>query len=191
MIHGSVEKSTGSRSMWSSTRPGGVAEDDRPCAGLAAAGIGSIGCAAVTLALQPSIAVVFEAEVLHGVASGILTPAIGAISLGLAGRRGMSSRIGRNYRFAAAGNALTAAAILLANAPEPDCRPPFPVAACWWARTRGGVAHQILVVGIAGQALTHKTAFTNRRLSSPCGPRSPFLPGRRSLIRRHCSFESI
>src|SRR5262245_55324661 len=52
---------------------------------------------------------VFGAEILHGVASGTLTPAIGAISLGLAGRHGMSSRVGRNYRFSAAGNALTAA----------------------------------------------------------------------------------
>jgi hypothetical protein len=39
----------------------------------------------------------------------ILGPAIAAISLNLAGRRGMSSRVGRNLRFAAAGNALTAA----------------------------------------------------------------------------------
>jgi Major Facilitator Superfamily len=44
-------------------------------------------------------------------ASGIVGPAIAAISLGLAGRRGMSSRVGRNFRFAAAGNALTAAAM--------------------------------------------------------------------------------
>jgi hypothetical protein len=36
-------------------------------------------------------------------------PAVAAISLGLAGRRGMSCRVGRNYRFAAAGNAMTAA----------------------------------------------------------------------------------
>jgi hypothetical protein len=39
----------------------------------------------------------------------ILGLAIAAISLGLAGRHGMSSRVGRNLRFAAAGNALTAA----------------------------------------------------------------------------------
>jgi hypothetical protein len=52
---------------------------------------------------------VFGAELLHGVASAVLAPAIAAISLGLAGRHGMSSRVGRNFRFAAAGNALTAA----------------------------------------------------------------------------------
>ena len=46
---------------------------------------------------------------MHGVTAGIVGTAIAAISLGLAGRRGMSSRVGRNYRFAAAGNAITAA----------------------------------------------------------------------------------
>jgi Major Facilitator Superfamily len=46
---------------------------------------------------------------LHGATAGIIGPAIAAISLGLAGRHGMSLRIGRNYRFAALGNALTAA----------------------------------------------------------------------------------
>jgi hypothetical protein len=49
------------------------------------------------------------AEILHGMSAGLVGPAIAAISLGLAGRHGMSSRIGRNYRFAGAGNAATAA----------------------------------------------------------------------------------
>jgi hypothetical protein len=52
---------------------------------------------------------VYVAEVLQGVAGAVLAPAIAAISLGLAGRHGMSSRIGRNFRYAAAGNAITAA----------------------------------------------------------------------------------
>jgi hypothetical protein len=47
---------------------------------------------------------------------GIRTaPAIAAISLGLVGRRAMSVRTGRNYRFNAAGNALTAGLIGLAG----------------------------------------------------------------------------
>jgi predicted MFS family arabinose efflux permease len=45
----------------------------------------------------------------QGVSGGVITPAIGAISLGLVGRRGMSLRTGRNYRYAAAGHAATAA----------------------------------------------------------------------------------
>ncbi|HUI94932.1 MAG TPA: MFS transporter [Xanthobacteraceae bacterium] len=76
--------------------------------GLAAVGILMIGVAALILALIPSFIAVFCAEILHGLTAGVLTPAIGAISLGLVGRGGMSVRTGRNYRFAAAGNALTA-----------------------------------------------------------------------------------
>jgi predicted acyltransferase len=40
--------------------------------------------------------------------TGIVTPAISAIGLGIVGRQKMSSRIGRNHRYKAAGNAITA-----------------------------------------------------------------------------------
>jgi predicted MFS family arabinose efflux permease len=90
--------------------PGGALVDAmRWKRGLAASGIMAIGAAALMLAFRPSFHIVFVAEILHGVTAGIVGTAIAAISLGLAGRRGMSSRVGRNYRFAAAGNALTAA----------------------------------------------------------------------------------
>ena len=49
--------------------------------------------------------------ILHGITSGIVTPAIAAISLGLVGRGAMSARTGRNNAFDAAGNALTAGAM--------------------------------------------------------------------------------
>jgi MFS family permease len=64
---------------------------------------------------MPSFALVFFAEILHGLTAGIVTPAIAAISLGLVGRRAMSVRTGRNYRFNAAGNALTAGLMGLAG----------------------------------------------------------------------------
>jgi MFS family permease len=90
--------------------PGGALTDAvRWKRGLVAMGILAIAGAALMLALRPSLPIVFGAELLHGVASAVLAPAIAAISLGLAGRHGMSSRVGRNFRFAAAGNALTAA----------------------------------------------------------------------------------
>jgi MFS family permease len=90
--------------------PGGMLADAvRWKRGLAALGIVAIAGSALILALRPSYPMVFAAEVLHGVTGGIVGTAIAAISLGLAGRRGMSCRVGRNYRFAAAGNALTAA----------------------------------------------------------------------------------
>jgi len=76
---------------------------------LVATGIVTIGAAALILALAPSFVAVLFAELLHGVTGGIITPAIGAISLGLVGRSAMSLRTGRNFRFSAGGNALTAA----------------------------------------------------------------------------------
>ncbi len=90
--------------------PGGALADAvRWKRGLAASGFVLIAASALILALRPGFSFVFAAEVLHGMTAGLVGPAIAAISLGLAGRHGMSSRIGRNYRFAGAGNALTAA----------------------------------------------------------------------------------
>ncbi len=82
---------------------------------LVAAGIVMIGAAALILALTPSLPAVLFAEFLHGTTGGIITPAIGAISLGLVGRSAMSLRTGRNYRYAAGGHALTAALMGLAG----------------------------------------------------------------------------
>jgi MFS family permease len=91
--------------------PGGAAADAvRWKRGLAALGVLMIAASAIILASWPTAPLVFAAEILHGMTGGIVGPAIAAISLGLAGRSGMSSRVGRNFRFSAAGNALTAAA---------------------------------------------------------------------------------
>src|SRR6266496_2525698 len=96
--------------------PGGALADAvRWKRGLAAIGIGMICVSALILALMPSFALVFFAEILHGLTAGIVTPAIAAISLGLVGRRAMSTRTGRNFRFDAAGNALTAGAMGMAG----------------------------------------------------------------------------
>src|SRR5262249_38973154 len=77
--------------------------------GLAACGFSLIGPAPLVLALQPGFTLVFLAEILPGTHAGLFGPASAAVSRGIAGRHGMSSRIGRNYRFAGAGNAVTAA----------------------------------------------------------------------------------
>src|ERR1051326_2049272 len=96
--------------------PGGALTDAfRWKRALAAAGILMIAASALILALAPSVPLVFFAEVLHGLTAGIVPPAIAAISLGIVGRRAMSARTGRNYRFDAAGNALTAGAMGLAG----------------------------------------------------------------------------
>jgi len=72
--------------------------------------------AALILALAPSFILVFGAQILQGAAAGIVSPVIGAISLGLVGRSGMSVRTGRNFRYSAAGHALTAALMGVAGA---------------------------------------------------------------------------
>src|SRR5438105_3043285 len=96
--------------------PGGAFTDAfRWKRALAAAGILMIAASALILALVPTFPLVFLAEILHGLTAGIVTPAIAAISLGLVGRRAMSTRTGRNYRFDAAGNALTAGVMGLAG----------------------------------------------------------------------------
>ncbi len=84
--------------------------------GLIAAGIVMIGVAALVLALAPSYSLVMFASLLQGSSGGIITPAIGAISLGLVGRSAMSLRTGRNYRYAAGGHAVTAALMGLVGA---------------------------------------------------------------------------
>jgi len=90
--------------------PGGALADAvRWKRGLIAIGIVMIGAAALILAIRPTFLLVMVAAVLQGGTGGIITPAIGAISLGLVGGRGLSLRTGRNYRYAAAGHAVTAA----------------------------------------------------------------------------------
>ena len=91
--------------------PGGAITDAIPWKrGFAAVGILMSMGAAVILAIAPLFALVFVAQALDGLTAAIVTPAVAAISLGLVGRRGMSSRTGRNFRFAAAGIAITALA---------------------------------------------------------------------------------
>ncbi len=76
-----------------------------------AAAIGGVMAAALLLAVWPVALSVMVAEVLHGVASSVLTPAIAALSLGLVGRAALGERLGRNAAFGAVGNGLAAAAM--------------------------------------------------------------------------------
>jgi MFS family permease len=78
--------------------------------GFAALGILMSMGAALIFAVAPQVTLVFFAEILDGLTAAIVPLAIAAISLGLVGQRAMSSRTGRNYRFAAAGIIFTAVA---------------------------------------------------------------------------------
>ena len=64
---------------------------------------------ALMLAIYPSPLFVYLAEILHGISSCTLGPAIAAMSLVIAGRFGMSLRLGQNARYAAIGNGVGAA----------------------------------------------------------------------------------
>jgi MFS family permease len=64
---------------------------------------------ALMFAIYPIPLFVYLAEVLHGVSSCTLGPAIAAMSLVLAGRMGMAVRLGRNARYSAVGNGVGAA----------------------------------------------------------------------------------
>lgn len=65
--------------------------------------------AALLLAFWPTRLPVLLAQVLHGCASCVISPAIAAISLHLVGYNALSERLGRNARFASIGNGLAAA----------------------------------------------------------------------------------
>jgi MFS family permease len=64
---------------------------------------------ALMFAIYPIPLFVYLAEILHGISSCTLGPAIAAMSLVLAGRFGMALRLGRNARYSAVGNGVGAA----------------------------------------------------------------------------------
>jgi MFS family permease len=74
----------------------------------AATGILAIIGAALMLAVLPYQLPVVVAEILHGFASSVITPAIAAISLRLVGHAALGERLGRNASFASIGNGLAA-----------------------------------------------------------------------------------
>ncbi len=65
--------------------------------------------AALLLAIWPNQLPVMLAQVLHGFASCVITPAIAALSLAMAGHAALGERLGRNARYASIGNGLAAA----------------------------------------------------------------------------------
>jgi MFS family permease len=92
--------------------PAGVLVDSMRNKRMAASGaLMAIIVAALLLAIQPAQLPVLIALTLHGFASCVVTPAIAAISLHLAGHAALGERLGRNARYASIGNGLAAAAM--------------------------------------------------------------------------------
>ncbi|NIE84741.1 MULTISPECIES: MFS transporter [unclassified Burkholderia] len=101
--------SIGTISAMISQVPGGAAVDAlKNKKGAAAWAIAAIILSAVLLASSPTIVPVMAAEVFHGFASCMLTPALAAISFALVGRANLGDRLGRNARWASIGSAVAA-----------------------------------------------------------------------------------
>jgi MFS family permease len=101
--------SVGTISAMVSQVPGGAAVDAlRNKKGAAAWAIIAIILSAVLLAVSPTVLPVIAAEVFHGFASCMLTPALAAISFALVGRANLGDRLGRNARWASIGSAVAA-----------------------------------------------------------------------------------
>lgn len=67
-----------------------------------------VGLSALALALSPAFPAILAAWLVHAAASSTLTPALAAISLGLAGHGRLARRLGRNASFGSLGNAVAA-----------------------------------------------------------------------------------
>ena len=92
--------------------PGGWLVDrvrsERSAAGFA---VSAVGVSAFMIAVWPIFMAVAASRALHAAATSVLGPAVAAISLGLVGRHALAARLGRNARFASAGNG--AAAVIM------------------------------------------------------------------------------
>jgi MFS family permease len=89
--------------------PAGAVVDATPRKRLVAlAALVSLALSALLLAAWPATLPVLLSLVLHGFASCVLAPAVAAISLALVGRNGLGERLGRNARYRAIGNGLSA-----------------------------------------------------------------------------------
>jgi len=105
-----IALSVGTLTAVASQLPGGAIVDAMANKRLAAfAASVAIMISALIFAFLPETLPVTIAEVLHGLASCLLGPAIAAISLQLVGRGALGARLGRNARYAAIGSGLAAA----------------------------------------------------------------------------------
>jgi MFS family permease len=94
--------------MVSQIPAGAVVDLMRSKRAAAAVGIIAVMVAALMMAVLPHQLPVAVAEILHAVASCIITPAVAAVSLRLVGHAALGERLGRNASFASMGNGLAA-----------------------------------------------------------------------------------
>lgn len=76
--------------------------------GLTAGALGLLALSALLLILFPTPDLVWASQILHAAASGVLVPAIAALTLALYGHDAFSARLGINARYQSLGNAVAA-----------------------------------------------------------------------------------
>jgi len=90
--------------------PGGMLVDHvHAKRNVAAGALIALGLGAFLLWLYPAWPIVWAAQVTHGLASCVLTPAIAAVTLSLSGHDAFSERLGLNALYASLGSAASAA----------------------------------------------------------------------------------
>ncbi len=90
--------------------PGGMLVDQIHAKRTVAAGaLIALGASALMLCLAPTLPIVWGAQIAHGLASCVMTPVIAALTLSLCGHEKFSEQVGQNTRYAAIGNAASAA----------------------------------------------------------------------------------
>jgi MFS family permease len=90
--------------------PGGILVDALHTKRFVASGaMAATGLSAIALGLSPSLYIVWGAVAGNSLASCVMTPAIAALTLSLCGHEGFGERLGHNTRYAAIGNAASAA----------------------------------------------------------------------------------
>jgi MFS family permease len=96
--------------------PAGALVDAMPSKRLAGAiGLAAIGSSAMLFVAVPTQFGVGLAEILHGFASCMVSPAIAAISVALVSHRALGERLGRNVRLSSLGNGAAAGLMGLAG----------------------------------------------------------------------------
>jgi MFS family permease len=89
--------------------PGGMLVDQIHRKRIPAAGaLIALGISALLLCLAPTQPLVWSAQIAHGLASCVMTPAIAALTLSMCGHDSYSERLGQNTRYASLGNAASA-----------------------------------------------------------------------------------
>jgi len=81
---------------------------------VAAMALIGLAASAMVLTLTPSVAGVWASQILHALASAIMTPALAALTLALCGHAAFGQRLGLNARYASVGSAASAALLGLA-----------------------------------------------------------------------------